>query len=250
MIAIVSDIHGNLEALQAVLQDMAGFDVDAIYCLGDVVGYGPDPLPCVELAMEWDLVLQGNYDKAALGDDDLSGWTAAEARRTVLRFRSQLARHDDRDAITEFLGSRPSCLAAADTFYVHGTPRNHLHEYLFPEDVYNTRKMDSIASHFESLCFCGHTHVPGLFRPNQSREFWEFLSPAECDSLYSITGDKLICNVGSVGQPRDDPRASYVLFAPGIICFRRVEYDVERTIQKLRDEDDDGFCGQRVSAGR
>lgn len=251
MIAILSDIHGNLEALEAVLQDAASFGVQAIYCLGDIVGYGPDSVACVRRAMTWNLVLQGNFELAALGDGDLPGWSASHARETVLRFRSQLSQQDDRGAITEFLTSLPSHRVVTEALYVHGSPRNHVCEYLFPEDIYNQRKMDAVALLFDSICFCGHTHIPGIFRRNSLRGSWEHFAPEECNYQYPVTEKKLICNVGSVGQPRDgDPRASYVLLTPGIISFRRVEYDVDLTIQKMRDEGDDGFGGQRLGEGR
>lgn len=241
MIAILSDIHGNLEALEAVLHDAATFGVHAIYCLGDIIGYGPDPIRCVQRAMNWDVVLQGNFDKVALGNDNLPGWTAVQARNTILRFRSQLSQHPNRSNIIEFLTSLPSHLVTPEAYYVHGSPRNHLHEYLFPEDVFNQRKMEAVMSLFDALCFCGHTHIPGIFHCNLSRDCWKYISPNECASQYSITDEKLICNVGSVGQPRDnDPRASYVLFTPGTIFFRRVEYDVDCTIRKMRK---DGFDG-------
>lgn len=199
MIAILSDIHGNLEAMEAVLRDAAAFDVHAIYCLGDIVGYGPDPIPCIRRAMKWDLVLKGNFDEAGLGDDDLPGWSSMEARRTILRFRSQLSQQSDRGAITEFLSSLPSHYAKAEAVYVHGTPRNHLYEYLFPEDIYNERKMNAVAALFGSLCFCGHTHIPGIFRHNMSGNCWEYVTPEECGYKYPIAQEKLICNVGSVG---------------------------------------------------
>lgn len=251
MIAILSDIHGNLEATEAVLRDADTFDIHEIYCLGDIIGYGPDPIPCIRHVMMWDVVLQGNFNKAALGDEDLSGWSAAHARETILHFRSQLSQQADRRAISDFLTSLPSHFVAAEAYYVHGSPRNLLYEYLFPEDIYNQRKMDAVTSLFDSICFCGHTHVPGIFHRNSSHDGWEYIAPEECDYQYPITGEKLICNVGSVGQPRDgDPRACYVLFSPDRIVFRRVEYDSDHTIRKMLDEGDDGFAGQRLRGGR
>jgi len=249
MIAILSDIHGNLEALEAVLADAAAFNVDAVYCLGDLIGYGPDPIPCIEYAMSWDIVVRGNFDNAAISDDDLSGWTAFHARKTVLRFRSQLNQHSRRHSITDFLSSLPTHLNTTDALYVHGSPRNYLNEYLFPEDTYNPRKMGSLEPLFRSLCFCGRTHIPGIF--HRDALAWGFTSPAKCDHQYPLSDDKVICNVGSVGQPRDgDPRASYVLFTPDNITFRRVDYDVDLTSRKIRNDEDDDFPGQRVRDGR
>jgi diadenosine tetraphosphatase ApaH/serine/threonine PP2A family protein phosphatase len=250
MIAILSDIHANLAALEAVLWDVEQFDVEAIYCLGDIIGDGPDAITCLRHAMTWPVVLLGNFDEAALGTDDLPGWiTAVHARQTILRFRSELAQHADCATMSAFLSALPSHVLSPDALFVHGSPRSHVTEYLYPEDIYNERKMTAIASHFDSLCFCGHTHIPGVFR--SAAPVWDYISPEECNYEYPVAKDKLICNVGSVGQPRDgDPRACYVLFAPDRIVFRRVDYDVDRTIQKMRDNGDDDMHSERLRSGR
>lgn len=249
MIAILSDIHGNLEALEAVLSDAAAFKVERIYCLGDLVGYGPDPIPCVERAMLWDIVLCGDFDDAAISGDDLAGWSALLAAKTVRRFRSELHVHPRRDAIAGFLSTLPTSVQTTEGFFVHGSPRRPLHEYVFPEDVHNPNKMEAIARHFECLCFCGHTHLPGVH--HRQGTGWAFLSPADGKETFPISNRQLICNVGSVGQPRDgDRRASYVLLTPEAITFRRVEYDIEQTVQKIRDVGDDAFLGERLREGR
>lgn len=249
MIAILSDLHGNLEALEAVLADAAAFSVDRIYCLGDLVGYGPGPIPCIEHAMSWDCVVRGDFDAAAIFDDDLAGWTALGSKQTVLRFRSQLREHPRREAISQFLSSLPLGVATAEALFVHGLPRNPQYEYLFPEDVQNLRKMEAVAECFDGLCFCGHTHLPGLFHREGSG--WAFTPPTGPEPSFRISGAQQICNVGSVGQPRDgDPRACYILFTPGKVTYRRVEYDIDLTRRKIRGEDDDGFSGQRLTEGR
>lgn len=249
MLAILSDLHGNLEALEAVLADAATFRVDRICCLGDLVGYGPDPIPCINHAMCWDCVVRGQFDDAAISDDDLSGWTALGAKQTVLRFRSQLREHPRRAAITEFLSSLPTSVTTPEALFVHGSPRNRLYDSLFPEDVYNSLKMESVAYGFEGLCFCGRTHLSGLFQRGGGG--WTFSPPTDSEASFRISGARQICNVGSVGQPRDgDPRACYVLFTPGKITFRRVGYDIDRTRRKIRDQGDDDFPGQRLTEGR
>lgn len=249
MIAILSDIHGNLEALEAVLKDAVSFEIERIVCLGDLVGYGPDPIPCVERAREWHFVLRGFYDLAAVLDDDLAGWSSASAKNSILRFREELQQHPQCRELTDFLTALPTLATIGDALFVHGSPRGPTNEFLFPEDIYNTRKMDAIAERVSSLCFCGNTHIPGIFYRGESG--WKYLSPAECGDRFPLTVGKILCTVGSVGQPRDlDPRACYVLYSKQKIIFRRVDYDRELTIRKIRERGDDDLFGQRLRDGR
>ena len=251
MIAILSDIHGNLEALDAVLCDIRKQEVDSIYCLGDLVGYGPDPLPCIELAMNWKIVLQGHCDKSSLGSDDLPEFAAARhARKTILRFREQLWSHPKRDAIRQFMADRPVRFADSDAQFVHGTLRDPLNEYLFPESIYDHTKMNAIGKLVESLCFCGHSHIAGVFSFKDENR-WDYLSQNEIDGHYSVPKSKTICNVGSVGQPRDeDINACYVLWDRQSIKFRRIPYDIDRTIAKIKADCDDDIDGDRYRYGR
>ncbi|MCG8583557.1 MAG: metallophosphoesterase family protein, partial [Pirellulales bacterium] len=131
--------------------------------------------------------------------------------------------------------------------YVHGSARNPLNEYVFPEDIYNQRKMERIFSLIERCCFQGHTHVPGVFT-----ESLQFSSPEELDYRYELGEQKVMVNVGSVGQPRDgDPRSSYVVLEDDSIRFVRVEYDIEKTIQKIYDTPSlNNFLGDRLREGR
>ena len=131
--------------------------------------------------------------------------------------------------------------------YVHGSPRNPLNEYVFPEDIYNQRKMEKLFGLFEKTCFQGHTHVPGVFT-----EGLRFYPPEEMDNEYKLGEEKIMVNVGSVGQPRDgDPRACYVIFTEDALQYQRVEYDRETTIQKIYDIPElDNFLGERLLAGR
>src|SRR5262249_41799938 len=147
----------------------------------------------------------------------------------------------------EFLAERPRSHRENGYLYVHGSARNPLNEYVFPEDVYNQRKMERIFALVERYCFQGHTHVPGIFTENM-----QFLSPEEVDHAYKLDGRKTLCNVGSVGQPRDGNwRACYVLLENDTIKFRRVEYDVEATIRKIYDTPDlENFLGDRLREGR
>jgi len=246
--AIISDIHSNLEALQAVLADIKALGIKEVYCLGDVVGYGPNPRECVDLVMDCKLVLLGNHDQGAMFDPD--GFNQS-AEKAIFWTRAQLESAAEprnlREKRWEFLAERPRSHRENGYLYVHGSARNPLNEYVFPEDVYNQRKMERIFALVEKYCFQGHTHVPGIFTENL-----QFHSPEEIDSLYRLDGRKTLCNVGSVGQPRDgDWRACYVLLDDDTIRFRRVEYDVETTAQKIYAIDDlDDFLGDRLREGR
>ena len=248
MNAIISDIHGNLEALDAVLADAKSCGASNIYCLGDIVGYGPNSIQCVERAMSWPIVLMGNFEQAAATNSDLEGWTAHAARKTVYRFRESLTQNP---SVRNFLSGLSDSFRDNGVLYVHGTARHPIYEYLYPEDILQRQKMSEIAECFDRLCFCGHTHLPGIFFRGETDD-WKFVTPEQCNHEYEITGRKTICNVGSVGQPRDsDPRACYVLHDETKISFRRVSYDVEQTIAKIKNDDDfDDFLGDRLRSGR
>src|SRR5690348_10091160 len=144
MRAILSDIHGNLEALQAVLNDVARHPIDGVYCLGDTLGYGPNPCECLHLvARTCAVTLLGNHDQGALFDPDGFG---PVAERAIFWCREQVEAPVPNRATAlrriEFLLGLPSQHREGDRLYVHGSPRNPLNEYLFPEDIYNTRKME------------------------------------------------------------------------------------------------------------
>jgi len=251
--AIISDIHSNLEALQAVLADIKNQGVTDVYCLGDVVGYGPNPRECVDAVMGCKVVLLGNHDQGAMFDPE--GFNPS-AERAIFWTRQQLEQADGSRSIKEkrweFLAERPRQVREEGGFlYVHGSARNPLNEYVFPEDIYNQRKMERIFALVERTCFQGHTHVPGIFTEIQD-DLYQFQSPEELDYLFKLNDRKLLCNVGSVGQPRDgDRRGCYVLFDGETIRYRRVDYDVETTIRKIYAINDlENFLGDRLRDGR
>jgi len=247
--AIISDIHSNLEALEAVLGDVAQHGVDEIYCLGDVVGYGPNPRECVDLVMNSSkVVLLGNHDQGAMFDPE--GFNPP-AERAIFWTRDQLEaaveNRQVRERRWEFLADRPRTFRENGFLFVHGSARNPLNEYVFPEDIYNQRKMERIFALVERYCFQGHTHVPGIFTENL-----EFHSPEEIEYVYTLDGRKTLCNVGSVGQPRDgDWRACYILLDGDTIRYRRVEYDINTTINKIYAIPAlENFLGDRLRDGR
>lgn len=245
--AIVSDIHGNLEAFQAVLADIAEQGATEVYCLGDVIGYGPNPCECLDLAMQSRVCVLGNHDQGALFDPE--GFSSG-AERAIFWTREQLEKDGDSPANVrrwKFLCELNRHHREGDTSYVHGSIRQPLNEYVFPEDVFNTRKIQKIFSMVRSYVFQGHTHVPGVFTAGA-----RFLSPTDIDGRYRLADEKLMINVGSVGQPRDgDPRACYVLQHDDQIEFRRVDYPVDTTIEKIYAIAElDNFLGDRLRQGR
>ncbi len=245
--AIISDIHSNLEALEAVLADIATQNVDEIYCLGDIVGYGPNPRECIDRVMKFRVCLLGNHDQGAMFDPE--GFNSG-AERAIFWTRTQLetaASSDEQNRRWDFLGELPRNHQEDDMLFVHGSARNPLNEYVFPEDIYNRRKLEKIFSLVRKNAFQGHTHVPGVFT-----ESYNFLSPEEIDFEYRLGNEKAMINVGSVGQPRDgNPRACYCTLEDGLVRFHRVEYPAEKTIEKIYAVPDlDNFLGDRLRDGR
>ncbi len=244
-IAIISDVHGNLEALTSVLADIAAQEVSKIFCLGDVIGYGPNPRECIDRCREFDVCLLGNHDNGALFDPD--GFSRG-AEQAIFWTRRQLEdkQQDGCQDRWDFLARLPRTYRDGPKMFVHGSARNPLEEYVFPEDIYNQRKIERIFGFIQQYCFQGHTHVPGVFTEN-----CRFYSPSELSNHYSLNDQKLMINVGSVGQPRDnDPRSCYVIMEENEIEFRRVEYSFETTRDKIFNIPElDNFLGERLSIG-
>jgi diadenosine tetraphosphatase ApaH/serine/threonine PP2A family protein phosphatase len=249
MFAIVSDIHGNLEAFTTVLAEIERRGIQHIICLGDVVGYGPNPMECLDLVQSrCRASLLGNHDFAVLyepfnfnsGAESACYWT-------------RQCFEDDPDPVRranrwKFLANLPARVRTNEFVAVHASPRRPINEYIFPDDIYtNPGKFVSIFERFERLCFVGHTHVPGIFLEGP-----DFYSPDELDYKFELTDEKAVVNVGSVGQPRDrDPRSSFVIVNDNSLEFIRLEYDVRTTVKKVEAiEALDDFLGSRLLDGR
>lgn len=269
--ALISDIHGNLEALEAVLADIQTQRIDQIFCLGDIVGYGPNPRECIDLVMQnCEMSLLGNHDEGALFDPN--GFNIG-AERAIFWTRDQLETGGDssqRERRWDFLSELQRTHRLGPFLFVHGSPRNPLSEYIFPEDIYNHRKMERLFQLVERYCFQGHTHVPGVFT-----EGYQFYAPEEIDYEYALGDGKVMINVGSVGQPRDgDNRACYLILDDGLegpppastadsepssgaststirINYRRIPYELETTIEKIYAIPElEPFLGDRLRQGR
>lgn len=249
MFAIVSDIHSNLEALTVVLEDIRRREIGEILCLGDVVGYGPNPLECLDLvAQRCKTVLMGNHDFAVFyepynfnaGAETASYWT-----RGILEGEADPVARARR---WKFLGSLPPRVKTDRYIALHASPRRPINEYIFPDDIYtNPGKFVAMFERVDKLCFVGHTHVPGVFLEGP-----DFYTPDELDYRFEVTDEKAIINVGSVGQPRDrDPRTGYVVVDDNMIEFVRLEYDVQTTTAKFKAIPElDSFLAARLLDGR
>jgi predicted phosphodiesterase len=258
--AILSDIHGNLTALHAVLSHIETQSVDRVVCLGDVVGYGPKPCQCLDLVMGFGFCVLGNHDSSALFDPE--GFNAA-AEQAIFWTRSQLEANESAETADgeaedqpspsrrrmDFLCRLPRTIRENNTLFVHGSPRGPTNEYVMPEDIQNSKKMEKLFSLVPHLCFQGHTHVPGVFTTDLT-----FVRPHDLPDGYEVSDSRkrLMINVGSVGQPRDlDPRSCYVVFDEERVVFHRVEYDIEKTVKQIEAETElDNFLGYRLREGR
>jgi len=250
-VALISDIHANLEAFQTVLADIKSRDLDTIFCLGDIIGYGPNPLECIDLVRQrcaWALL--GNHDFAVMYEPTMFN-TAAEA--ASFWTRRQFENEPDstlRRARWEYLGSLEVRHWFGKTLCVHASPRKPINEYIFPDDVVTSpSKLAQIFERFEHRCLVGHTHSPGVFTDEP-----DFYPPMDLnDGVFTFDASgKCIINPGSVGQPRDrDPRASYAILHDDRVEFVRLEYDIHKVISRIKAIPDlHEFHGLRLLEGR
>jgi len=258
MFAIISDIHSNLEALKTVLADIEKRGIETIYCLGDVVGYGPNPKECLDLVIEkarW--CVMGNHDYGVFYEPTNFNYAAEQASfwtREVIESQPQSERRSRHWNFLGHLAMRQRIEADLDEGsetidFVHASPRKPINEYIFPDDVYtNPVKVRTLFERVEHVCFVGHTHLPGVFIDEP-----DFYLPDELGGRYPIINEeKAIINIGSVGQPRDgDNRASYAYLDGNEVHFVRLKYDFETTAKKIRAiERLDDFHAERLRDGR
>ena len=222
-VLIISDIHANADALNTVLQ--AAGSVDAVWCLGDVVGYGPDPNECITIlrALPNLVCLLGNHDAAAIGQLALQGFNG-DARTSIEWLRDCLTA----DSLAFMRSLQPRREASGVTL-AHASPRQPILEYLL--DSYSAAEnFDFFATDF---CFVGHTHVPALFFSENNQVSMQVPSPNTKVTLRR----RCIANPGSVGQPRDrDPRAAFAIFEDKDQTwdYVRVPYDIAAVQERMR----------------
>ena len=239
--AVFSDIHANLEAVQAVVADIAGLGIRKMICLGDIVGYAANPSKCVKLVREIGCpVVQGNHDAAAAGDDSL------EEMRDVAQRGIEFSRAKLSVAERAYLAALPLTFSDGRCEFVHASIDAPA------EWNYVMGEYDALA-HFASqklrLAFCGHTHFPMVWHLGDTGNLkaWRGQGRIELPP-----GGKTLINVGSVGQPRDGcASACYVVCDPksDTIEFRRVEYDIAKARRKIMRAKLPEFIAQRLSLG-
>ncbi len=222
-IAVLSDIHANLVALDAVLAAIG--DVDTVWHLGDVVGYGPEPDAVVDRLRALGAIgVRGNHDAAAVGGHEIDYFNA-DARRAMEWTRSTIAAET-----RSWLAALPERRIERDFEMVHGSPRDPTWEYVTTAPVARLN-LEVLAAPF---CLHGHTHLPSVFRDEDG--FVEMLSPSDRSTLL-LDGRRLMANPGSVGQPRDgDPRSSaLVLDTEDLeLTWHRVPYDIAAVQTAMR----------------
>lgn len=225
-ILVLSDIHANYTALEAVLADAGA--TDEIWCLGDMVGYGPDPNAVVELVRELPQLtcLLGNHDVAVLGKMPFESFNG-EARRSLM-WTEKVMTADNVD----FLNSlRQNVKVRGQVTLAHGSPRDPLWEY-----VLNTLSARLNFDQFETpWCFVGHSHLQCAFRLTEANDRVTMETP-KADEALSLS-PRLILNPGSVGQPRDrDPRAAYAIYDSEALTWtpKRVKYNVAEVQERIR----------------
>jgi predicted phosphodiesterase len=217
-IAVISDLHANLQAWRAALRDLVEAGADSIVCLGDVVGYGPEPRAVLDgLREATDNIVMGNHEAAVAGRMDLSEFSDP-ARRLIEWTRAHLD-----DETVRFLGALPPGIAGHGALFVHAEAADPM-RFQYIEDAASARA--NLEDRAERLVFTGHTHLPGVF----------VMDPAGGDVVHGAPsllrlrpGMRYLVNVGSVGEPRDlDPRGAYALFddEQGTVEFRRFEFDI------------------------
>ena len=240
-LGILADIHSNLEALNAVLSALKG--VSGYICPGDIVGYGPNPNECVEIIRNLSCkTVAGNHDLASIGKLDTSSFNS-EARDAV-NWTSKVLTADNK----KFLEGLPEYLEGDPFEIVHGSLVSHVEEYI--TDIKSGASTIELMK--KDICFVGHLHIPLVIVRDKEGKYdgWQL---ADGDVIDASKFDKVIINVGGIGQPRDmDPRASFGIFDSDsrTVEIRKVEYNITAVQENMRKADLPDFLIERLKYGR
>ncbi len=238
--AILSDIHGNLEALEAVVEACRYQHIKKIFCVGDTVGYGANPKECLDFLRKYKITsVAGNHDWAVGGRLDASYFTD-DGKAAIAWTRMNIPFE-----YYQYLNNLEAVFKNDDFILTHACLKN-------PENFVYLRKIEEAFSSFQlmdrSVCFIGHTHIPNIFIQEGEKIFYSHLSEIEID-----LGCKYIINTGSVGQPRDgNPMASYGIYDTDleIIELKRVEYDIATAQEKILAAGLPDFLARRLTVGK
>jgi predicted phosphodiesterase len=233
-LAIISDLHSNREALEAVFAHIRAAGLEDLVCLGDVVGYGPDPEFCVDVVRghaRW--CLMGNHDEALFRDaSDFNPHARGAIDYTRGRMQPRWYSSAEKKTRWRWLKSLPLRVVEDGSLFVHGSPRDPVREYVLSTDgILNPDKLRSIFDSLERIGVAGHTHQPGV----HDEEFrFHGLGGADTFTFRFEPGAKYYVNVGSTGQPRDgDNRACYAVLEDDRVTWHRVPYDFRVTMEKI-----------------
>lgn len=264
--AIISDLHGNIPALEVAIADARERGVRRFVCCGDTVGYGAQPREALDIVMrhctpgatfvdgtelEDGICLQGNHEDALLHSaEDFNPKARAAIEWTHREITENGGRERGYD-YWDFIGELQPSGFDEIAMYAHGSPREPVREYLLPRDITDSAKMAAnFAAMRRDVCFVGHSHVPAVYY-----EDGRIYQPRGTEGPYDLglgPGRRAIVNVGSVGQPRDgDPRLSYVIFDGATVQFVRCEYDHATSAERIRAvEDLPDYLADRLAVGR
>lgn len=253
--AIISDIHGNLHAFEAILEGMTDLGIEAVVCLGDIVGYGPHPGPCLDLVVRCASVcVRGNHDEAVV-DPDVAACFNGAARAAILWTRDQLGPLHLHQLAQLRPAARLPLEGGEELLCVHDSPwpgpTDYVHDKVIAANAF--RGVDV------PICLLGHTHVPLVFETAE-RDPERLLGPTDLDAHLPADGvpialdpeRRYICNPGSVGQPRDcDPRASFAVLDTEERTFtvHRRAYDVAAAQQASMEAGLPGILAERLAVG-
>ena len=225
--AIIADIHSNLTAFKAVLNDIESHgEVEQLWCLGDIVGYGPDPHECIELLCQTNhICIAGNHDLASIGKVDTTEFNP-DAAAACHWTSGQLTSED-----IDYIANLPLVIEEDDFTLVHGSPREPIWEYIISTGV----AQENFACFKSRFCLVGHSHQPVVFNCCETEEgSARYFLP---DGPVAMSEGRLIVNPGSVGQPRDgNPNAAYAIFdgEQQLISLYRIPYDIRSTQEKMQ----------------
>ena len=236
-IAVISDIHGNATALREVIRDIDDSAVDHTYCLGDNIGYGPEPEDVIHILLERNIPsVTGNHE-LALKDPDYLVWFNPAARQSLEKTMAGLS-----DRSRNYLASLPDYISAFNCRFVHGFPPDSPTSYLF--EMASSDMVQILSEMTERICFIGHTHEPAILA---YKEGGIERLPVGGERVFTLDpGLSYVVNAGSVGQPRDGScPAKYVVYDRDSenIEIRHVAYDVSDTVRKIREA---GFPGKHA----
>ncbi len=244
-IGIIGDIHGNLSALEAVIEDAETHGVDSYDCLGDIVGYGPEPSQCIDQLQHLEIrgFVQGNFDHVSSESFELPGFGPGAAQ-TIEWTRRQLT-----ESNKSFLRELPLVQNFGDITLVHASlDKPTIWEYVLDEP-----KARNAFKHLTTqMCFYGHTHVPLTITQSREKNSRRKIIFEKYKEFILEDGERYLVNPGSVGQPRDgDPRASYIIYddCDQVVQFRRIDYDIEKTQKKMRALGFFDFHAKRLEKG-